>query len=57
MNVPTTGIFENRWNMKHLVVWGSLAVLLFVSWLLPSTRAAWDALDVAAFEALNATIT
>lgn len=57
MNGHPTGIFERRWNAKHLAVWGSLSVLLFVSWLVPVTRAAWDVFDVAAFEALNATVT
>ena len=50
MNGHPTGIFERRWNAKHLAVWGSLAMLLFVSWLVPATRAAWDVFDVAAFD-------
>lgn len=57
MNGHATGIFEHRWNPAQLALWGGLAIVLFGSWLLPATRELWDAFDVAAFRALNETVT
>lgn len=52
-----TGIFENRWDFRHLVIWTAAALLLGASWLVPVTREWWDALDLVVFRALNETVT
>ena len=51
-----TGIFAPRWNIRHLLIWTGAAFLLAGSWFWPETRALWDALDMAIFRALNATV-
>jgi putative membrane protein len=51
-----TGIFDNRWDLRRLVLLGAAAVLLFASWLYPATRVVWDAVDLAFFRLMNATV-
>lgn len=51
-----TGIFARRWDMKRLLLWTGAALLLAGSWFWPETRVLWDALDVAIFRLLNATV-
>lgn len=41
---------------RGLVLCLGMAALLLVSWLLPATRAGWDALDAAVFFTLNGTV-
>ena len=52
----TAAIFDNRWEIRQLVLWSVAAVLLFASWLFPPTRIVWDALDLAFFRLMNATV-
>lgn len=51
-----TGIFDNRWDLRQLALLSGAAVLLFASWLFPVTRIAWDAVDLAFFRMMNATV-
>lgn len=51
-----TGIFDNRWDLRRLMLLSGAAVLLFASWLFPVTRIAWDAVDLAFFRMMNATV-
>ena len=44
---------ERVWRPRSLIVCHVLTVLLVGSWLLPATRALWDALDEFVFRALN----
>lgn len=51
-----TGIFDNRWDLRQLALWTGAALLLFASWLFPPTRILWDAVDLAFFRMMNATV-
>ncbi|MDP2148380.1 MAG: DUF368 domain-containing protein [Parvibaculum sp.] len=50
------GVFTPGWNVKRLLLWTGAALLLAASWIWPETRALWDAMDVAIFRLLNATV-
>lgn len=55
-NRTGTGIFDNRWDLRALAFWTGAALLLIGSWFFPPTRAVWDAVDLAFFRLMNATV-
>jgi membrane-associated phospholipid phosphatase len=53
---PNAFLLSKTWNAKPLLLWTAAAVLLFVTWVTPSTRAVWDIFDMAVFNGMNATV-
>ena len=47
---------NSHWNLKWLLIWWVSAALLFASWLVPETRAVWDAFDTQVFYWLNGSL-
>ncbi len=48
--------FATVWRLRAMGIWACAAAALLGSWLMPATRPAWDALDLAFFHLINGTV-